>query len=201
MEKDRKIRPGHCRKNRRKAERTAAFLCMYRRLLNNTETMKQLEIERKWRPECLPDKIAEYPHREIAQAYLCTGPVVRVRQDGDTYCLTLKGEGLMTREEYNFPLKRETYEHLLKKTDGLLLRKTRYRIPLPDTAFTAELDVFHGAYEGLLLLEVEFPDLESAGRFLPPDWFGMEVTADARFSNSALSRGALPNLLAPQIKL
>lgn len=93
----------------------------------------------------------------------------------------------MVREEYNLPLTREAYLHLREKTDGLLITKTRYCIPL-EGGLTAELDVFGGAHEGLLLAEVEFPSQEEAEKFTPPDWFGQEVTFSTRYHNSNLSK-------------
>ena len=36
----------------------------------------------------------------------------------------------MTREEYNLPLTKEAYEHLLSKIDGRLIKKKRYMLPL-----------------------------------------------------------------------
>ena len=35
----------------------------------------------------------------------------------------------MTREEYNLPLTKESYEHMRPKADGILISKTRYLIP------------------------------------------------------------------------
>ena len=146
-----------------------------------------MEIERKYRIRKLPFDPGSYPHTEIEQGYLCTDPVVRVRRDGCRSYLTYKGSGLLVREEYNLPLNESAWRHLLGKIDGLLLSKTRYRIPA-DNGLTIELDIFHGDYEGLMLAEVEFPDLAAAERFSPPDYFGEEVTYDPSFQNSALSR-------------
>lgn len=150
-----------------------------------------MEIERKYLVSRLPAGLSHFPCRQIEQGYLCTEPVVRIRRQDDDYWLTYKSKGLMVREEYNLPLTRESYEHLRTKTDGLILSKTRYMIPLENGLF-AELDLFHGAYEGLRLVEVEFPDVETANTFLPPDWFGEDVTASSRYHNSTLSRGAGP---------
>ena len=47
----------------------------------------------------------------------------------------------MVREEYNLPLTKESYEHLLEKADGTVITKTRYRIP-EKNGLTIELDVF-----------------------------------------------------------
>ena len=89
-----------------------------------------MEIERKFRIDHLPEQLEQYPHTHLVQGYLSTDPVVRVRQDGEQYILTYKGNGLMAREEYNLPLTRVSYEHLLQKADGILIDKIRYRIPL-----------------------------------------------------------------------
>ena len=48
--------------------------------------------------------------------------------------------------------------------------------------------MFSGKFEGLMLAEVEFPDQESADAFVPPDWFGREVTFTGEYQNSRLSR-------------
>ena len=89
-----------------------------------------MEIERKYLVKTLPDHLDQYESKKIAQGYLCTEPVVRIRRSNDDYYLTYKGDGLMVREEYNLPLTKESYGHLLPKIDGLLIAKTRYLIPL-----------------------------------------------------------------------
>jgi CYTH domain-containing protein len=50
-----------------------------------------------------------------------------------------------------------------------------------------ELDVFMCNLKPLILVEVEFASLDAAGSFTVPDWFGTDVTADARFKNKALA--------------
>lgn len=148
-----------------------------------------MEIERKFTIRQLPENLQEYPCRLIEQGYLSTEPVVRVRRDGDEYYMTYKGGGMMAREEYNLPLTADAYEHLIRKSDGIVIRKRRYVIPIPDERnLKIELDLFEGVYDGLIIAEVEFPDLESAGAFLPPEWMGEEVTYDRRYHNSWLSR-------------
>lgn len=147
-----------------------------------------MEIERKFliAKDCLPKNLEHYPCLEIEQAYLSKEPVLRVRKQDDDYYLTYKSKGLMVREEYNLPLTQKTYEHLRGKSDGNLISKTRYQIPLPE-GLTIELDVFHGKYDGLFLAEVEFPDEASANDFIPPDWFGEDVTFSSRYHNSTLA--------------
>ena len=81
--------------------------------------------------------------------------------------------------------RRVSFRHLLKKKDGRVIRKTRYRIPL--SPYTVELDLFHGEFVGLFLAEVEFPTVEEAVAFKMPDWFLKDVTEDRRYHNSAMA--------------
>ena len=133
-----------------------------------------MEIERKFLIKKLPDNLTSYKARKIEQAYLCTDPVVRVRRDNDDYYLTYKSKGMIVREEYNLPLTKEAYGHLLAKADGNIITKTRYEIPEKDN-LTIELDVFEGKFDGLLLAEVEFASEEEALGYIPPEWFGEDV--------------------------
>lgn len=146
-----------------------------------------MEIERKYLIAQIPFDLSEYPSRKIEQGYLCTEPVVRIRRDGEDYYLTYKSKGLMVREEYNLPLTRDAYEHLKPKADGRIITKERFLIPLDDT-LTIELDRFEGDLAPLLLAEVEFQDEDSANAFVPPEWFGEDVTFSSKYHNSTLSR-------------
>ena len=84
---------------------------------------------------------------------------------------------------------KESYLHLREKADGVLISKTRYLLPLTGTDLTIELDVFDAPYKGLYLAEVEFPDEASANAFVPPVWFGKDVTYSSDYHNSTLSKG------------
>lgn len=146
-----------------------------------------MEIERKYLVKTLPDGYMSFPSCSIEQAYLCAEPVVRIRKEDHRYYLTYKSKGLLEREEYNLPLTKEAYAHLLSKADGMILTKRRYRIPITDTRLTIELDIFSGAYEGLCLAEVEFGTRQEAERFVPPAWFGADVTFSGEYQNSRLA--------------
>ena len=145
-----------------------------------------MEIERKYLIKFLPDNLTAYPCRFLEQGYLCTEPVVRVRQDNDKFELTYKSKGLMIREEHNLPLTKESYDHLKTKTDGRIITKKRYMIPYEQ--YTIELDVFEGELAPLILAEVEFPSEEEANAFIAPEWFGEDVTFSTQYHNSNLSK-------------
>lgn len=145
-----------------------------------------MEIERKYLLKELPD-LGNFEHHKIEQAYLCTGPVVRVRREDENYYMTYKGSGMMSREEYNLALTKESYEHLKAKADGNIISKIRYLIPLEGTKLVAEVDVFEEPFAPLILAEVEFESEEAANTFIPPAWFGEDVTFDGRYHNSYMS--------------
>ena len=135
-----------------------------------------MEIERKYLIDRLPENLEQYECKHIEQGYLNTDPVVRIRKSNDKYTLTYKGAGLMCREEYNLPLNAEAFAHLKEKM-----------IPLTDK-LTIELDVFEGELAPLQLAEVEFETKEEAEHFVPPAWFGEDVTFSSKYHNSTLSK-------------
>lgn len=146
-----------------------------------------MEIEKKYLLKELPI-LENYEYHKIEQAYLCTSPVVRVRREDENYYMTYKGGGMMSREEYNLPLNKEAYEHLVKKADGNVISKTRYLIPLECDGLIAEVDVFDAPFSPLVMAEVEFATEEQANAFAAPEWFGEDVTFDGRYHNSYMSR-------------
>ena len=159
-----------------------------------------MEIERKFTLKKLPENLESYPCHIIEQAYLNTAPVVRVRQQDDTFYLTYKGGGLMAREEYNLPLDQASYQHLLAKADGNVISKKRYVIPLENPQFSpdfvplstpelfVELDVFAPPFAPLIMAEVEFTSKEMVNAFLPPNWFDEDVTMNPEYHNSNMSK-------------
>lgn len=163
--------------------------------MENTEDLKKVEnfeIERKFLINRLPENLDKYPFHLIVQGYLSTDPVVRVRRSDDEYYLTYKGKGFLSREEYNLPLTKESFEHLAAKADGNIISKKRYLIPIEGTLLTIELDVFDKPFAPLVLAEVEFKTEAEALDFVPPEWFGEDVTHDTEYHNSTMSQKCIP---------
>ncbi len=147
-----------------------------------------MEIERKFKVKEMPD-LNLYPYKQLEQGYLNIIPAIRVRKDDDEYYLTYKGKGSVgsiVREEYNLLLNKESYEHLITKADGRIITKKRYLIPYDK--FTIELDVFEGDLAPLVIAEVEFETTEEALAFVPPAWFGEDVTDNREYLNARLSQ-------------
>jgi adenylate cyclase len=153
------------------------------------------EIERKflvagdgWRQAALG------PGLRLRQGYLPNGgaaaaPVMRVRLAGAQGFLTIKGPGLLTRAEFEYPIPAEDAEAILATLcTPPVLEKTRTRVGHGGLVW--EVDEFGGALAGLVLAEVE---LDSADQALDlPDWVGREVTGDPRYMNNRLARAPAP---------
>ena len=149
-----------------------------------------MEIEKKYLINNLPDNLENYDNFTIEQAYLSDAPVVRIRKkissDKEEFFLTVKSSGMFAREEVESAIGKTTYANFLPEAKGNVITKQRYIIPLWD-GLKAELDIFKGIFEGVIFVEVEFPDEECAKKFTPPPYFGDEVTFDKRFHNSNMS--------------
>jgi CYTH domain-containing protein/CHAD domain-containing protein len=163
-----------------------------------TTTATTVERERKFVIEALPDGLDLSDHVDIRQGYLVTDEhhehaSVRVRDAGRKGCtLTVKaGQGGAERTELEWTIGREQFDAAWEHTSGRRITKRRYRIPLDGSV--VELDVFDGALRGLVVAEVEFSDAESLEAFVPPPWFGSEVTDDRRYANAALATTGLPD--------
>ena len=137
----------------------------------------------------------------IAQGYLSTDPdrTIRVRRKGDKAYLTIKGKnenGGISHFEWEKEITVNDAESLLSLCSNstprlgrgaggeVLITKDRYLVPWQ--GLMIEVDVFHGANEGLVMAEIELPSEDYPMPELP-DFIGEEVTADPRYYNSYLS--------------
>lgn len=145
------------------------------------------EIERKFlvSGEFRQDSPESY---RIMQGYICSDPdrTVRVRVRGDKGFLTIKGrssEDGMSRYEWEKEIPVSDAVELMALCGSGVIDKTRYLVPFG--RHTYEVDVFHGANEGLVLAEIELAEEQET--FEKPSWLGEEVTGDPRYYNSMLS--------------
>jgi CYTH domain-containing protein/CHAD domain-containing protein len=151
-----------------------------------------VEHERKWLVSAVPG--LDGGGRVLRQGYLALdGSVaVRVRADGDeVHTLTIKGGRGASRTEVEWEISSSQFDALWALTGDRRVDKVRHRLPIDD-GLVAELDVFGGSLDGLVLVEVEFESQEALGSFSPPAWFGDEVTDDDRYSNAALALSGTP---------
>ncbi|MBQ9580434.1 MAG: adenylate cyclase, partial [Lachnospiraceae bacterium] len=60
-----------------------------------------MEIEKKFLVDISGLHLEDYPKKELMQGYVLTDPVIRARREDNKYYLTVKGKGLLAREELN----------------------------------------------------------------------------------------------------
>ena len=148
------------------------------------------EIERKFRVRDVPHPLGD--GTRLRQAYLAVdGDIeVRVRDRGGKLVLGVKGGRGLERSEVEVEIDAATFDELWGLATVRRIEKTRYRVPTG--GHTAELDVYSGALQGLIVAELEFTSREEAKAFNPPPWFGDELTDDPRWANAALATDGPP---------
>lgn len=110
---------------------------------------------------------------------------VRVRIEGDKAKLTIKGKSSnISRLEFEYDIPMEDAEALFTLAKTPIVEKYRYKIMYAGNCW--EVDEFLGLNRGLVVAEIE---LESETQsFEKPDWIGIEVSGDKRYTNANLAR-------------
>lgn len=153
------------------------------------------EIEKKYLLPAFPSK--ELDNQEISlistytiyQTYLAysSDQEIRIRKlvdrDGKAeFTHTFKSGHGMVREEIEYSITEPIYEQLLQNTKFLPLEKVRTTVQYGSHLF--EIDEYRQI--DLTVIEVEFPDVAAAERFVPPSWFGRELGAEEEYRNKTL---------------
>jgi adenylate cyclase len=124
---------------------------------------------------------------ELFQGYLAITARgnVRVRVDGSQAWITVKGTGSgESRPEFEYTIPLDEAKEMLDLIAQSYVSKVRYTLARGPFKWT--VDEFQGESIGLILLEVE-SDAPIDSLSLP-EWVGLEVTDDARYTNAMLSR-------------
>ena len=103
---------------------------------------------------------------------------------------TVSSDGLI-REEIEKEISREYYELFLHNKIGNTVKKMRYPLHA-ENGLIYELDIYQDILEGLLVVEVEFPNEEIANNFVKPDWFVEEITSKPEYRNAYLAKHGMP---------
>jgi len=163
--------------------------------------MGQMEIERKFVLGRVPDDmIAGCRGEQIRQGYLLhdENSELRIRQRDDHYWMTVKQGTGLSRFEQECEIPETQFNMLWPLTEGRRIEKTRYSVPVGEHLF--EIDLFSGALSRLIVLEIEFPDVETSQLFTQPDFIAREVTEDRSYKNAVLAHRGLPESFLQWIK-
>jgi adenylate cyclase len=151
-----------------------------------------VEVERKWLVRDLP-QLSMGEGKEVIQGYIAVaadGTEVRLRQTDGKFFQTVKSGGGLVRDEIEIDLTQDQFEALWRAAAGRRLKKTRYTWDWAGNQ--VEIDVYHGSLAGLIVAEVEFPSAHASAEFVPPPWFGTEVTEDMHYKNVTLAMQGRP---------
>ena len=148
-----------------------------------------IEIERKFLVKANDFKAEAFKKTRIVQGFLNTDPhrTVRIRINGEQAFITVKGLSNRTglsRFEWEKEIPVNEAEALLDLCEPGIIEKVRYLVKINNHTF--EVDEFLGENQGLIIAEVELKDENES--FTKPYWVGPEVTGDARYYNSQLSK-------------
>lgn len=155
---------------------------------------KHVEIEKKFVidydkiPQDLLNKVEK---KEIIQYYIKFDPETRVRSvNNKKFFRTEKREisgSNLSRVEIEEEISKAQYNDILNSSSSdFYIKKCRYNISLSND--TIELDIYSDELKGLVTAEIEFDSEESANQFVPPNWFGEEVTSNKEFKNAGLAK-------------
>ena len=151
-----------------------------------------IEIERKYLVKSPPLHLAE-KRLHIKQGYIVNDQkqVIRVREKGDEYFLTIKGNQIgISRLEYDFPISKKDANELISNfCRDTIIEKTRYYLRFKDHIW--EIDEFHKKNQGLVVAEIELNSENE--NFELPSWVEKEVTSEKKYYNMNLATNPYNN--------
>ncbi|AZN39083.1 CYTH domain-containing protein [Paenibacillus albus] len=158
-----------------------------------------LEVERKFLLPVYPAALVQsgelviLSEQRIDQTYLAIADSqeLRVRRLVDLatgtvhFTHTFKSGGGLVREEIEYDISEGLYEQVMQAFQAIPLTKNRITARWNDTT-TVEIDIYDQIQ--LTVLEVEFESEKEALAFVPPDWFGQDISSAKEYSNKKVWR-------------
>ncbi|NLC28743.1 MAG: CHAD domain-containing protein, partial [Campylobacteraceae bacterium] len=158
-----------------------------------------IEIERRFRLDSqellhrLQEEGLRLDYTYLRQVYTLIEPELteRYRNSGKKITKTIKKGSGLTRQEHEEEASEETFKIACSNALGKMIQKERYSFKLQ--GFEACIDCFEGFLDGLFILEVEFPDVNSANNFTLPHFVkAKEITSKGAFTNAMLALYGVP---------
>lgn len=139
-----------------------------------------IELEKTYLIKYLPDLSAS-PNKEIIDIYFPKNlkhPILRLRKNGNKYEITRKTmihNDPSKQEEYTIPLIEEKFLEL-SQIDGKKVSKIRYNYDF--NGKIAEIDIFQGELNGLVVVDFEFNTEIEKDNLLMPKFCLTDVTTE-----------------------
>lgn len=145
--------------------------------------MKQIELERVFLVKELPNDLYQYNPviMRVGDFYdpnkLGANRIdhLSIRQKDDKYEIRKKeGESEYKKLEHTIYIVKEEFDILMTVATQKHEKKL-YLYPI-DNKYTSEIDIYLGKLKGYARVEVEFKNEKEMKSFIPPEWFGQEIT-------------------------
>ncbi len=156
-------------------------------LKNKLNDNSSLEIERKFLLKSIPDLNDCIACHNIEQFYLLNDITekssVRIRKSDGVFIFTFKKGRGISKIEIEFEISKENYfdfEKIIISKN--IIKKTRFEYDLKN-GLIAEIDFFSEKFKDYIVCEVEFLTEKDAQDFVPPEWFGEDVSNDRKYGN------------------
>ncbi|MBE0427250.1 MAG: hypothetical protein IBX72_11485 [Nitrospirae bacterium] len=141
-----------------------------------------IEIERTYLARYIPEGLRNCDCSEVVDIYIpadSVHPKLRIRKNGRKHEINKKqpvqGNDASHQMEQTIKITEDEF-NALSIIAGKKIHKVRYYYPY--NGRTAEIDVFQGPLEGLVLVDFEFKTTEEKDNFVMPDFCMADVTQE-----------------------
>lgn len=149
-----------------------------------------LEFEKTFLLKTIPFNLDNYPHKELIDHYIpikSEHPKLRLRKRWEFYEITKKTLvnqlDPRAQKEQTIDLSKQEYD-ALAQLPNKYIRKIRYYVPY--NWLTLEIDLFQDNLDWLILMDIEFPDIETMETFSLPDFCLIDVSQNPAFAGGML---------------
>lgn len=163
-----------------------------------------IEYELTFLAKEIPKEIQHSLPTRLVDVYIpenAAHPHVRLRRKGNTYEITKKvplaADDLSEHSEQTIPLDQTEFESLAGGHNRLV-EKDRYSVVIQ--GYPAEVDVFSGKLEGLVLIDFEFSNAADKQTFTPPSCCLANVTQEEFLAGGILSGKSYNDIAAALLR-
>lgn len=154
--------------------------------------MVEIEYELTYLAKKMPTEIKGVTPNRVIDYYVPetgdTHPHLRIRSRGDTFEITKKqpieGKDSSAQSEHTIMLSREEYKDISSNRKRCVI-KDRYKVVID--GHPAEVDVFCGELQGLVLIDFEFSSREAQLAFVMPSVCLADVTQEEFIAGGILA--------------
>lgn len=161
---------------------------------------QEIELELTYLAREIPKEIAGIVPKKLLDIYVpetADRPFIRLRQKGEEYEITKKlpisDDDFSVQTEDTIVLSQEEFE-ALSVSSHRQVEKDRYFVSIDGHA--AEVDVFTGAFQGLVMIDFEFETVQQKDFFKPPVCCLADVTQELFIAGGQLAGKAYADIQA-----